>query len=168
MFIHITVCIVVQFVSVDQPQRKLRANRDKSLSRCLSSSSVVACWLEFPLVYRLQLCKSTHFLPVGYPLQILIIRKEWGNTRWIRPNLGNTTGYSPHSKTTWQKGIYSLDTQTGPLAIGALYGTIHFNISLHCKESTANTTPTYALHITQTYRTTTAAEDYNTVNLKRK
>lgn len=78
--IRITVCIVVQFISVDQPQRKQRACRDWSLSRCFSSGSVVACWLEFPLLYRLQLCKSTHFLPVGYPQRILIIRKERGNT----------------------------------------------------------------------------------------
>lgn len=138
----------MQFVSADQPQRRLRANRDKSLSRCLSSGSVVACWLEFPLVYRLQLCKSMNFLPVGYPLQIPNIRKVWGDTGWISPNLRNTTGYIPHAKTTRRthKAIYSWDTQTGPVAIGALYGRIHLNISLHCNKSTANTTPTYSLH----------------------
>lgn len=128
--IRITVCIVVQFIPVDQPQTKQRAYRDWSLSRCFSSGSVVACWLEFPLLYRLQLCESTHLLPAGYPEHILIIRKKRGNTRWISPNLRNTTGFNPHAKTTWQKEIYSSDTQTWALAIGVMYGRIHFNI--HC------------------------------------
>lgn len=86
----------MQFFSVDQPQRKQRAYRDWSLSRCFSSGGVVACWLEFPLLHRLQLCKSTHFLPVGYPQRILITRKKMGNTGWISPNLRNTTVFSPH------------------------------------------------------------------------
>lgn len=125
----------MQFVSVDQPPRLLKANRDWSLSRCFSSGAVVACWLEFPLAYRLQHCKNMQFLPVGYPLQILIIGKEWGNTRWISPNLRNTTGYSPHAKTTWQKEIYSCETQTGPVATEVLHGRIH--LIFHCSAAKA-------------------------------
>lgn len=147
--IRITIRIVVQFIPVDQPRRKQRAYRDWSLSRCFSSGSVVACWLEFPPLYRLQLCKSTHFLPAGYPQQMLIIHKERSNIAWIIPNLRNTTGFSPHAKRTWQKEIHSSDTQTWPLAIRVLYGRIHFNISLHRSKSAANTPPTHALHILQ-------------------
>lgn len=139
----------MQFVSVDQAEGKQRAYRDWSLSRCFSSGSVVACWLEFPLLYRLQLCKGTHFLPLGYPQQILITRRKRGNTGWICPNLRNTTGFSPHAKTTWQKEIYSRDTETGPVATGVLYGRIHFNIALQHSKSAANTPPTHALHILQ-------------------
>lgn len=66
--ICVTVCIVVQFVSVDQPQRKQRAYRDRSVSRCFSSGSVIAHWLEFPLLCRLQLyaVKAT-FSSFGLP-----------------------------------------------------------------------------------------------------
>lgn len=145
----------MQFVSVDQPQRKHRAYRDWSLSRCFSSGSVVACWLEFPLLCRLQLCKRTHFLPVGYPPADTHYNKERRNTRWISPNLRNTTGYSPHAKATWQREIYSSDTQTGPVATRALYGRIVFNIALHRSKSTANTPPTHALHILQKHHPST-------------
>lgn len=92
---------------------------------------------------------KAHNSSSGLPLQILIISKERGNTRWISPNLRNTTGYNPHAETTWQKEIYSSDTQTRPVATGALYGRIHFNIALHHSKSDANTPPTHALHILQ-------------------
>lgn len=35
------------------------------------------------------------------------------------------------------------------MATGVLYGRIHFNISLQRSKSSANTTPTHALHILQ-------------------
>ncbi len=75
--------------------------------------------------------------------------KKRGNIGWISPNLRNTTEFSPHARTTWQKEIYSSDTETGPVATGVLCGTIPFNISLQRSKSAANTPPTHALHILQ-------------------
>lgn len=43
----------------------------------------------------------------------------------------------------------SSDTEKGPVATGVLYARIHFNISLQRSRSSANTTPTHALHILQ-------------------
>lgn len=54
------------------------------------------------------------------------------------------------------------------MATGVLYGRIHFNISLQRSKSSANTTPTHALHILQTSGPLLQEpEEYSALNLKR-
>lgn len=68
--IRITVCIVVQFFSVDQPPRKQRAYQDWSSSRCFSSGSAVARWLEspasLPITALLNLAFTSSRIPQAY------------------------------------------------------------------------------------------------------
>lgn len=160
--IGITVCIVVQFVSVDQPQRKQRAYRDRGLSRCFSSGSVVTCWLEFPLLCRLRLCtvKAHIFFRWVTPCRYSLYAKS-GATLVGLALIWEIQLDSAHTlKQHDRRNIYSSDTQTGPVATGVLYGRIHFNISLHRSKSAANTPPTHALHILQKHhpRTTIIRE----------
>lgn len=53
------------------------------------------------------------------PLQVFIIHKEPGNTRWISSNLRNKTGDCPHAK-PWQKEICSSNKHTRIVATGVL------------------------------------------------
>lgn len=141
----------MQFVSVDQPQRKQRAYRDRSLSRCFSSGSVVACWLEFPLLYRLRLCtvKAHIFFRWVTPCRYSLYAKSGATLVGLaliwEIQLDSTHTLKQHDR---RKSTAAIHRQ-GLWLLGVLYGRIHFNISLHHSKSAANTPPTHALHILQ-------------------
>lgn len=139
---------VLQSISVDRPKRKQRAHRDWNSSRCFSWGSVVACWLEFALLYRFQLCESIRFPPAGYPLQIFIIHKDWGNTVGLAL-IWKIQLYITHMLKEHDGRESAAEIGRDCLWLLESYGRIHFNISLHRSESASNTPPTHVLHLLQ-------------------